>query len=208
MGEGGESPLIAAATRVETWAARIVLPREVPVRRVGVGLASGDRLPSGRPIISCGLAGALSPALRPGTVLIPAGVGLPSGERWPCDAALVARLIAAARRLGYEPTAEPLLTSPQLVTGKARAAWFARGYAAVDMETGLLLARWPRVAAVRVVLDAPGADLAPDWERPAQIVRSPRLWPEALRIGLTAPAYALRAAAIVRAALDSLMHLA
>lgn len=203
--ERDDAPLVATATRLETWAARIVLARGTTVRRVGVGLAAGADLPPGRPVISCGLAGALAPELRPGAVLIPEWVGLPSGERLSCDQALVAQLASAARRLGFVPMNGPLLTSPQLVTGNERAAWSARGYAAVDMETGLLLARCPRTAAVRVALDTPAAELSAQWERPTRILRTPRLWPQAMRIGLAAPAYALRAATIVRAALNVTM---
>ncbi|HEX5506807.1 MAG TPA: hypothetical protein VFW96_29610 [Thermomicrobiales bacterium] len=190
---------VFAATGLEAWAARRALPRDVAVVRVGVGLRAWAR-PAPGPFVSCGLAGALTPEIAPGAVLIPEWVGLPTGERFRCDPPLVAALVAAARALGREPVTAPLVTTPRLVTGPARRAWAARGFAGADMESGLLLAWHPRGAVARVVLDAPGRDLAPAWARPARIALAPWLWPQALRIAAVAPAYALRAAAVVRAA--------
>jgi 4-hydroxy-3-methylbut-2-en-1-yl diphosphate reductase len=194
--------IVATATRLETWAARRTLPRTLRVARVGMGLKGGTPLPLALPFVSCGLAGALSPALRPGTVLIPEWVGLPSGEWRRCDVALARALEDAARSLGFVPLTAPLITTPHLVTGRDRDHWRRRGFVAADMETGLLLARNPCGAAVRIVLDSPWHELAANWVRPGRALLTPRLWPQTLRLGLTAPRYALRAAAVVRAALD------
>lgn len=187
---------MCAATPLETWAARRRLPRGTAIERVGVGLR-GWFPPAVGPFVSCGLAGGLSEALRPGTIVIPEWVGLVSGERLRCHPPLVAALVAAARRLGYEPVTGPLLTTPRLVTGRARRDWSARGFGAADMETGLLLQWSARGAAVRVILDSPHRDLSATWEQPWRILREPRIWPQGCWLGLTAPAYALRAAAVV-----------
>jgi hypothetical protein len=193
-------PTVIAATRLEAWAARAVLPRAVVVERVGIGGRARTRQPPAG-FVACGLAGALSEQLRPGAVLIPAWVGLPSGERLPCHAPLVAALTTAARHLGWEPVLAPLLTAPRLVTGRARSRWEAWGFAAVDMETGWLLRHQPVGATVRVVLDTPRQDLSPRWEQPWQALGEPRLWRQLAWLGLHALPYALRAALVVRAAL-------
>ncbi len=195
-----DSVCVLAATRIEAWAARYVLPREVAVLRTGIGLRRGPP-PRVRAFVSCGLAGALSDSLAPGAVVVPRWVGLPSGERLECYPPLVEALARAARELGCEPVTGPMLTAPSLVTGRARREWAGRGFVAVDMETGLLLRRFPRGAAVRVVLDTPERDLSAGWERPARALLDPTLWPQAARMGLLAPACALRAAEVVRRAL-------
>ena len=194
---------VFAATGLENWAARRRLPRGSAVARTGVALrAWSPRRP--RLFVSCGLAGGLDTAHAPGTIVIPAWVGLPTGERLDCHAPLVAALVAAARRLGYAPVTAPLITTPRLVTGTARHFWRARGFAAADMETGLLLSWHPYGAAARVILDTPMRDLSPVWARPSRVLCDLRRWPEAAQIGLAAPAYALRAAAVVAEALGAI----
>ena len=191
-----------AATRLEAWAARRALPRGVAVERIGVGLR-GWSPPAARPFVSCGLAGALPESITPGTVIVPEWVEVASGDRVRCHAPLVEALVAASRTLGHEPVTGPLITTPRLVTGHERQDWSAKGFVAADMETGLLLNRHSRGAAVRVVLDSPQRDLSAAWERPWRALLEPWLWPQAFWMGLSAPAYALRAAAVVRAALTS-----
>jgi hypothetical protein len=197
-----DPPIVCVATGLERWAARLSLPREVRVERVGIGVQSWTSRGTG-PCISCGLAGGLLEAVEPGTVVIPAWVGLPSGERLRCSPPLVSRLIAAARRLGFEPLTGPLITVPRLVTGPIRRHWAEQGYFAVDMESGLLLRRSRVGVVVRVVLDTPRHELSPTWADPARALTHPVRWAEALRLGLTAPIYARRAADVVRAALLS-----
>lgn len=192
---------VLAATRLEAWIARWALPPSVPVRRVGVGLRR-MRGPVEEPFIACGLAGGLSDDLRPGAVVVPHWVALPSGQWLPCWPPLVEALRDAVRELGFEPTSEPLLTAPSLLTGPARAAWRDRGFGAVDMETGLLLRQAPRGATVRVVLDTTRRELAPGWERPGTILLDPRRWSELLWLSRAAPAYAWRAASVVRVAVQ------
>jgi nucleoside phosphorylase len=178
------SPLtVVAALRIEALAARWVLRDKAQVVRVGVACKRGTPVPPGR-LVVCGLAGALAPDLPPGAVLIPEEVGDVEGWRGRCDPELAGSLALAARRLGLEPVLAPLLTTPSLVTGAARAEWARHGYSSVDMESAVLLRtnRGP-AAVVRVVLDTPNRGL--------------------VRSAAWVPAYAARAAAVVRALLDA-----
>ncbi len=197
---GAARVTVFTATHLETWAARRCLPRGVPVRRVGIGLR-GWRSPAAADFISCGLAGGLAEASAPGAIVIPEWVELSSGERLRCDAPLVEALVAAARALGHEPLTGPLVTTSSVVGGPARGEWASKGFVAADMETGLLLGWHPRGAAVRVILDSPWRDLSPAWERPLRALRDRSAWSQAAWLCRAAPACALRAAAVVRAAL-------
>ena len=193
---------VVVATRLEAWAAHRRLPSEVGLHRVGVGLKSGRPPRSCPRLLVCGLAGALSEHLPAGSVVVPDMVGLPNGERYRCEVELTASLRGAARRLGWEPCAEPLLTLPHLTTGEVRRHWGAAGFAAVDMESGWLLRAGYTAAVVRVVLDTPGEELSPLWESPLRAAARPRLWPELVRLALTGPALALRAASVAAAVAD------
>jgi hypothetical protein len=150
-------------------------------------------------VISCGLAGGLRRDVPAGTVLIPRTVRRPGGEMLECDPDLVEALALGARGLGYEPLLDPMVTSATIVRGANRLSWANRGYAGVDMETGLLYA--PRVAAVRVVLDTPLHEFSADWLRPVSALMRPRNWPDALWLARMAPKYALVAASVLNAAL-------
>jgi hypothetical protein len=112
--------------------------------------------------------------LPTGTVLVPERVRRPDGGELSCDAAAVKALADAASRLGYRAVHDPLLTSRSIVTGTERRIWAQRGYAGVDMETGLL--RAPRVACVRVVLDTPQREISPAWAQPVRALFQPRAW--------------------------------
>jgi uridine phosphorylase len=180
--DGAAGLTVAAALRLETLAARWVLGHRAQVVRVGVACKRAPSIPAG-PLVVCGLAGALTPGLAPGTVLIPEEVADAEGWRGPCNPELVGRLARAAMRLGLEPVLTPLLTVPTLVRGAARAGWAALGYSSADMESAILLrsARYP-AAVVRVVLDGPSRGL--------------------IRSAAWAPQYAARAAAVIRELLD------
>jgi hypothetical protein len=115
-----------------------------------------------------------------------------------CDAELLERLTARARTLGIEPVFAPLLTSAEIVNGTARAQWAARGYAGVDMETGLLDA--PRIAAVRVVLDTPQRELSADWRTPLLAILKPWNWSQAFWMARKAPKAAALAARVAAGA--------
>jgi hypothetical protein len=186
---------------VEAKAARRAIPNG-SVIEAGVALSRHPELASYETAISCGLAGGLHRHLPTGTVVIPCEVLRTDGTTLRCDRDVSAQLIAAARARGIEPVTDPIVTTTQLITGTQRSAWSERGYAAVDMETGLLQA--PRVAAVRVVLDTPLRELSEEWLRPARALFNPFLWPEAFWLARHGPRCAALAAEIVRDALASI----
>jgi hypothetical protein len=125
-------------------------------------------------VISCGLAGGLRTGLSTGTVLVPRTVRRPDGSELECDPVAVDALTYAAVRLRCTVVQDPLITTDAFVHGTERAVWAARGYAGVDMETGLLNA--PRVACVRVILDTPEREISPAWLQPARALLQPRAW--------------------------------
>ena len=191
--------VVIAATAIEAAAVRRVLPS---VRMCEAGIALSKLVPDALDgvdiAISCGLAGGLSADLPSGTVLVPKEVRRPDGTTFRCDPAAVEALTISAQRLGYAPVAEPLLTSNTLVRGAERGRWAQRGYAGVDMESGLV--RTCRTAVVRVILDTPTHELRADWLSPGRALCNPRNWPEAIWLAWSAPRYARRAAEIVAAA--------
>jgi hypothetical protein len=194
---------ILAPTLLEYWAARRSLPG-ADVRWAGVRLARWKGMGGRSIVVVCGLAGALVPGLRPGTVLVPEWVGLPDGRTMRCDPALVQALAAAARTLGFRPDTGSLLTAPSLVVGAARQTWAGPGFVAVDMETGLLAERNLRVATIRVVLDSLDQGISRDWLRPAGAMLRPTLWSGLFWLCRVAPPYALRAARVLKAGLERL----
>ncbi len=187
--------MVVAATALEARAARRELPGW-PVVEAGVAMANGH--PDDERLIFCGLAGGLHAHLPTGTVVIPREVARLDGSILRCDEALTEALIAGARALGHIPVTDALLTAAALVVGAERAHFSGRGFAAADMETGLAIA--PHVAAVRVILDTPHAELSPDWLTPARALRKPRNWPQALWLARHATRCARLAARVVRAA--------
>lgn len=191
---------VIAATRLEAEAVRRECPN-LNVVESGVGLTKFDRTSIREAIVSCGLAGGLSRELPTGTVLIPREVARPDGERTECDASLQRALVDAARRLGFEPVEEPMITSATIVHGADRARLAERGYMGVDMESGLLTGSL--VAVVRVILDTPENELSTAWLRPALALMNPFLWPQAAWLARNAPNCARMAARIVAAAVSS-----
>lgn len=185
-----------AATALECKA----LQRELPQARVvqtGIALERNHE-PLGPIVVCCGLAGGLRDDLPTGTLLIPREVRRPSGETLRCDPELVELLTTRARSFGIEPVFDPLLTASEIVNGDARSQWAARGYAGVDMETGLLDA--PRLATVRVVLDTPQNELSTDWRTPLIAMLKPWNWPQAVWLAREAPKSAALAARVAAAA--------
>ncbi|MBV8067096.1 MAG: hypothetical protein JO113_03885 [Candidatus Eremiobacteraeota bacterium] len=185
-----------AATALECKALR----REMPVARIvqtGIAL-EGARDGFGTIVVSCGLAGGLRPDLPTGTVLIPREVRRPGGGLLRCDAEMVEALAERARELGVAPLFDPLLTAQTIVHGNARAQWAAKGYAGVDMETGLIDAL--RVCAVRVILDTPVRELSADWRNPTTAMLKPWNWPQAWWLAREAPRAAALAARIAAGA--------
>jgi Phosphorylase superfamily len=171
---------IVTATSLEARAARKALPG-VTIIEGGIALtklAGALRRAQGDIVISCGLAGGLRRDLPTGAVVIPRDVLRPDGTTLHCDESLVDRLVRGAEAIGVEPVTEAMVTTTAIVAKEERAYWANRGYAAVDMETGLLEA--PRVAAVRVILDTPLYELSKDWVRPAVAALKPWNWSQLL----------------------------
>jgi hypothetical protein len=191
---------ILAPTFLEYWAVRHTLPH-ARVHWTGVRLVRWQGARPGSIVVVCGLAGALSPGLPPGTVLIPDWVGLADGRIVQCDSVLVQALVKAARTLHFRPDTGPLLTAQSLIVGGDRHDWFQRGFVAADMETGLLAEQNLRVATIRVVLDSPEHGLSPDWLRPTRALLQPLLWRELFWLSRAAPQYALRAAHVLKVGL-------
>jgi hypothetical protein len=191
----GPSVTLIAATLLEYKALRRELP-EARIVQVGIALANLT-VPLGETVVSCGLAGGLRTDLPTGTLLIPRHVRAPNGNLMRCDDDLVEALTQGARSLGIEPVFDPLLTADSIVNGAARKIWATKGYAGVDMETGLLSAS--RVAAVRVVLDTPHHELSTEWRTPLRAMLKPRNWPQAVWLAREAPRAARLAALVLGA---------
>lgn len=169
------------------------------VVQTGVALSEITTREFGDEVITCGVAGGLTRALKTGAVVVPDEVIMAGGERIACDRALSDRLVAAAEQLGHRVNQGLLLTSATLLTGPARDQWASAGCVAVDMETGFI--RAPRIAAVRVILDTPEREISDTWLRPASALTRPAIWPQALWLWREAPRCAQLAADIVAAAL-------
>lgn len=153
-------------------------------------------------VISAGLAGGLTDDLEPGAVVIAGHVAVGGSDPVECDAAWTGALLGAAQRLGFRAARGGIVTLPAMATGLERVAWAARGFIAVDMESGLLALRAQRCAAVRVVLDTPTLDISARWSRPALAALDPRNWRDAIWLARFAPAFARRAALVLAEALS------
>ena len=187
---------LIAATAMECKALRRALPGARVVQTgVALGRVNGSL---GDVVVSCGFAGGLRSGLPTGTVLIPRTVRRPGGSTLQCDPVLVEAFADGARRLGITPIFDALVTSETMVIRAARASWAAKGFAGVDMETGLISA--PRVAAVRVVLDTPENEIASDWLSPLRAIVKPWNWRQAVWLAREAPRAAALAASVVAAA--------
>jgi len=190
--------IVVCATQTEFRAAQRELS-DTGVRILKTGIGRGGTFDDA--VISVGLCGGLRRGVPSGTVLIPDEIERPNGERVACDRELSTHLRDAARQLGEAPESASLVTSPTLIRGKARDAWSARGFAGVDMESGLIIA--PRIAVVRVILDTPERELSDAWLRPLGVLLRPDAWNELPWLARTAPRYARLAAIIVRNALSN-----
>lgn len=183
---------ILAATRLEERAVRGAV-KNSRARIVRTGIGGGGRFDE--PVIVAGLAGGLRHGVGSGTVVIASEVARLDGERVACDPALVSRLVEAARQRGVTPLVAPIATSKHIVRGASRSWWSERGFAAVDMESGLIVA--PQLAAVRVILDTPERELSAGWEKPFAFFNNPSMWLELPWLAMHAPRYARLAAEIV-----------
>jgi 4-hydroxy-3-methylbut-2-en-1-yl diphosphate reductase len=144
---------------------RIVAPLRVEALAVGgtrIGLRARRPLPAG-PLLLAGVAGAVTPALAPGDIVVAdrilrtgaatdPGAGTGVSEVPLPGAAELARVLRIA---GLTVHVGAVGGADVIVTGAARAEWAARGALAVDMESGAL-ARTGRLAAVvRAIVDTP-----------------------------------------------------
>lgn len=188
---------VLAATRLEERAVRRALG-DAKIRVVRSGVGRGGCFNDA--VISCGLAGGLRSGVPPGTVVIAGEIVRPNGDRVACDSELVTKLNEAARALGVKALTAPIVTAATLVRNAARAAWAEQGFAAADMESGLIFA--PKLAAVRVILDTPERELSEGWTRPFSFFFSPHMWRELPWLASAAPSYARAAAEIVARSLE------
>jgi hypothetical protein len=171
----------------------------VRIVECGIAVCHSDRLDRDNDgsigsYISCGLAGGLREDLPTGSVVIPRDVRRPDGTTLHCDDDLTAALIAGARKLGIEPITSPIVTAATVIVGAERGKWAEEGYAAADMETGLLSGR---IAAVRVILDTPVRELSQDWLNSRIAMLKPWNWPQAVWLSREAPRCARLAARVI-----------
>ncbi|MFF0770223.1 hypothetical protein ACFYUK_15155 [Nonomuraea wenchangensis] len=165
--------LICAALGIEAHAIRRGLPAgltDIRVVTTGIGPRRAARaaghLHGQGAVAVVGFGGAVAAGLRPGDVLVADEVRF-RGRVHLCPwAALLAEELA---RAGLPARTGPLLTVDHLVRGAERRRLAGQGVRAVDMESGpLARAAMDRpLAAVRVIVDAPGAPLL----RPATLAR-------------------------------------
>lgn len=167
----------------------------------GIAFSRCDPAALGTTVISYGLAGGLRDDAKTGSVIVADRVRRPNGEEFVCDRALLMQLTVAARKLGREPIVAPLVTTDHVVADRERRIWAERGYAAVDMESGLITA--PRVGVLRVVLDTPHNELSAAWLHPKRAMLNPLLWPQAVWLARNGAPCAKIAAAIVAFAFGS-----
>jgi hypothetical protein len=192
---------VVAAMENEARPVRRLAP-QLRLIRAGIGLANMTGPLSTSVAFSVGLAGGFDPGLSPGTVVIPDQVSREDGVMLRCDIPWSAALERASLRLSFPTVTLPMLSAAGLVTHAGRATWFEKGFAAVDMETALLAAMVPRVAAVRVILDNPSHEISPAWVNPRRAVADPRNWREAAWLARWVPRYTRRAALVIAAALQ------
>ena len=194
-----------AAMGIEWRAIRRALsPTASPAQvvRCGIRLKGWVPPPPPRPaFITCGLAGGLRSDLPPGTVVVADTVAMEDGEPVACDPGWVAALVAGARACGHEPVVGPMLTTRRLVVGNAREAWAGKGFVAAEMETALLIPTGAPLASLRVILDAPAAEVSEHWVTPGRAAIDPRRWREAMWLAVRAPRYTRVAARCLAAGL-------
>jgi 4-hydroxy-3-methylbut-2-enyl diphosphate reductase len=127
----------------------------VPVVRSGMGPRRSARSVArlaGAPVLVAGLGGGLSPAVRPGDVVVASEVRGPDGSPVPSPSAPL--LAGALRRLGLNVHLGPIVSSARVVDGAARRGLSGTGALAVDTESAWLAPPGGApFAAVRSIVD-------------------------------------------------------
>jgi hopanoid-associated phosphorylase len=126
----------------------------IATRTVALAAALLDEGADG--LVSFGIAGALAPQLRPGTLLLPRAVIEESGARHPVDAAWHARVMQAFAAKRLESEARDLFGADLAVASAARKAtlFHATGAIAVDLESHLVAREAARAGRPFLVLRA------------------------------------------------------
>ncbi|MFE6133404.1 1-hydroxy-2-methyl-2-butenyl 4-diphosphate reductase [Streptomyces sp. NPDC056437] len=174
---GSASPLlIACALGIEKAALhsgdRSGARGPVTVLRTGMGPQNAERAVrtalsatamGGAPVVASGFCAGLAPGMHPGDLIVADETRHPAGTSRCTDTELLVKAVARAVP-GRAVHCGPLIGSDHVVRGPERAALYATGAIAVDMESAVTLrtalGAGPRpVAAVRVVVDAPEHEL-------------------------------------------------
>ena len=159
----GNGLVVAAPLRFEALAVRRGAPG-ARIVRTGVGRRRARRAAGrlghvpGNVVAVTGFAGALSPDLEPGDVVVATEV---RGADEPVECAAAELVASMLRRAGLRVHTGPIVSVPRLVVGEERARLAATGALAVDMESAWLARGcsgrpW---AVVRTVVDTPHRDL-------------------------------------------------
>jgi hypothetical protein len=206
MAESPNQDVVVLAAMGMEWRAirRALSVTGNPAQVVRCGIALQRWSPPQPPLpafITCGLAGGLRSDLPPGTVVVADRVAMEDGEPVACDPGWMEALLAGARACGHEPVVGPVLTARRLVVDNARGGWAAKGFVAVEMETALLVPTGAPLASLRVIIDAPAAEVSEHWVSPGRAALDPRRWREAMWLAARAPRYSRLAARCLAAGL-------
>jgi 4-hydroxy-3-methylbut-2-enyl diphosphate reductase len=164
LAETAPDLLVLAALRLEARALRRGAP-SLDVLRAGMGPARARRTAvaladsSARRLAVAGVCGGLDAAQPLGEVVVASEVRLENSPSVPCESDVLCALL---RSRGIEPRVGPIASVDHVVRGDERDALRRSGAVAVDMESGWLAcaAAGRPFAVLRVVLDAPGRELA------------------------------------------------
>jgi 4-hydroxy-3-methylbut-2-enyl diphosphate reductase len=156
--------VVAAPLRLEAHALRRGAPA-LPVLRSGMGPESVRRAAAeladspARRVAVAGVCGGLEAGQPVGEVLLASEVRAEGAAAIPCEHEALA---AALRARGIEPRVGPILSLDHVVRGDSRLALRRTGALGVDMESAWLAraAAGRPLAVLRVVLDAPGREIA------------------------------------------------
>ena len=152
---------MATPLRVEHRAVRRAL-RGARLVRTGMGprksRAGRPRIAGDGPLLVMGVAGGLSPEVRPGDIVVASEV---REGRTVVAVTKTDDLVAALRDDGFRVHVGPIVSVARVAGERERAALAATGAIAVDTESAQLADDWPGrvIAVVRTVSDAVSAPL-------------------------------------------------